>query len=89
MFWMHADGVRWYPDESPRLRGAQRRRQAKRRNARSIRQRLGPRCGWASFRGWFGWPRFEGSYAFRRAHLALRDATSLSLAKAQQTELPN
>jgi len=40
MFWMHADGVRWHPDETPRLRGDQERRQPKGRNAPRIRERL-------------------------------------------------
>jgi hypothetical protein len=89
MFWVHAHGMSWHADKAPRLGRAQERRQAKGRNARRIRERLRSPYSFASFRGWFGWPRFKWRYALRRAHLALRDSTTLSLAKAQQTELPN
>jgi hypothetical protein len=89
MFWMHADGVRWHADETTRLGGYQERRQPKGRNARRIRERLRSQHRFASFRGWFGRPRFKWNYALRRAHLALSDDTLLSLATAQQTELPN
>src|SRR5437016_7758576 len=89
MFRMYAYGVRRHTEETPRLRGTHERRQAKGKNAGRIRQRLWSHRRFASFRGWFGRPGFKWSCAFRRAHLVLRDATSLLLATAQQTDLPN
>src|SRR6266581_3442361 len=89
VFRMHAYGVRRYPDETPRLRRDQKRCHAKGRYARRIRQRLRPQRSFASLRGWLDWPRFKRSYTIRRAHEALRDATSLSQAMAQQTKPQN
>jgi hypothetical protein len=88
MFWMNTHGVGGHADETPRLRRAQERRQAKRRDARRIGERKRSKCSLARFRSWFGRPRFNWSCAFCGAHQALRDGTSLSLATAQQTELP-
>jgi hypothetical protein len=68
MFWMHAHGVRRHPDKSPRLRWAQKGRDAKGRDALQIRQRLRSRHNLARFSSWFGWPRFKWSCALRRAH---------------------
>ena len=84
MFWMHAHGVRWHADETPRKRGDQERRQPKDRNARRIPEWLRSQHRFASFRGWFGRPRFKWNYPLRRAHLALSDDTLLPLATAQQ-----
>jgi hypothetical protein len=89
MFRMHANGVRGHADETPRLQRDQKRRHAKRRNPRRYRQRLQPQHSLARFRRWLGRPRLKCSCAIRRTHLALEDATSLSLAMAHQTELPN
>jgi hypothetical protein len=76
VFWMDADGVRGHADKTPRLRWTQERRDAKGRDARKIRERLWSKDNFARFRGWFGRPRFEWSYALRRAHIALRDGTT-------------
>jgi len=89
MLWMNTDGMRWHADETPGLHGSQERRHAQHRHAQRLSDRLRSRQDAASFCGWFVWPRFKWDCAFRRAHLALRDAASLPLAMAQQTELPN
>ena len=89
MFRMDAHGMRGHPGETPRLSWTQERRDAKGRDARWIDERLWSKDRLARFRGWFGWPQFRWSCALRRAHITLRDATSLSLATAQQNELPN
>ena len=86
MFGKHAYGVRRHAEESSRLAGAQKWGQAQRRN---MRERLRYNRSVASFRGWFGKAQFKCSCGLRRAHLALRDAPSLSLATAQQPEPPN
>src|SRR3989441_773680 len=89
MLRMNTDGMRRHAYKTPGLRGSQERRHAQRRHAQRLSDRLRSRQNAASFCAWFVWPRFKWNCAFRRAHLALRDATSLSLAMAQQTELPN
>jgi hypothetical protein len=89
MLGMDAHGVCWHSDETARLRWTQERRYAKSRDVRQTRQRQGARHCLARFRGGFGRPGFEWSHALRRAHIALGDNTSLSLAMAQQTKLSN
>src|SRR5438552_18693315 len=86
MFGKHAYGVRRHAEESSRLAETQEGGQAQRRD---MRERLRYHRSVASFRGWFGKPQFKCSCRLRRAHLALRDAPPLSLATAQQPELPN
>jgi hypothetical protein len=88
VFGMDADGMRGNADETPRLSGTQKRSYAKGGNAREIRQRQGTRHRLARFRGRIGCP-LRWNYTFRRAQIALRDATARSLAKAQQTKLSN
>src|SRR5260370_35753037 len=89
MFRMNPNGVRGHADETPRLRRDQKRRHAKRRDPRRYRQRLQPQRRLVRFRCWLGLTRFKWNCAIRRAHIALRDATSLSLAMARQTKLSN
>lgn len=84
MLRMHTNGVRRHADETPRLGRRQKRRHAQRRNARHIRDWLRPWGRFFSFCGRFDWPRFERNYALRCAHIALRDATTLSVAMARQ-----
>ena len=89
MFGMYAYGVRWHTDEAARLRRSEERGDAQRRDARSIGQRLRSSCGFTSFRGGFFRPRFNWSCALRCAHQALRDGTTQTLARTQQTKRPN
>jgi hypothetical protein len=56
MFRMYAHGMRWHPDETPRLRRTQKRSQAKGRNTRYIRERLRANRSFAGLGGWFAWP---------------------------------
>ena len=88
MLWMYANGVCGHPDETARLGRYGKRHHAQCRDARHIRDGLGAQSRFARFRSEVSWPGFEWSYTFRRAHLALRDGTTLSLAMAQQTRLP-
>jgi len=83
---MYAYGVRRHPDESARLRGhsSEAREEPHARHLRNngcgppqVREPLQP--GLAAIFNW--------NDEFRRAHLPLRDATSLSLALAQQIGL--
>src|SRR5260370_14937572 len=85
LLWMHAHGVRRHPDKAPRLRRTQKRRQAQHREARHNWHQLRSGSGSASLFDRIVWPRFKWNYALRRPHQALRDATALSLASAQQT----
>ena len=87
VFWMNADGMRGHADEPARLCGAKEGREAQCGHSLRFRNRLWSCRRVAKFGVRFGWPRFEWSCALNGAHLTLRDDTSQSLAKAQQSEL--
>ena len=70
MLGMNAYGVRGNANEPAGLRRPKERNHAKRRAARRVGHHLGTGCSCASSLGRFGWPRFEWSCAFRRAHFA-------------------
>jgi hypothetical protein len=56
---VHAHGMRWYTNKTPRLGRAHKRRQAQRREARRIWNQLWPSCGFRGSFGRFVRPRFE------------------------------
>jgi len=85
--WMHAHGVRWHADETPRKRGTK--NGASRRQERAVHPRVVavptqvrelPRVVWGTI-------QMELPASSRSS--SPRDDASLSLATAQQTELPN
>ena len=76
MLGMNANGVGRHANKPTRLRWTKERRDAKGRDTREIGKRSWSKDSLARFRGWFGRPQFGCSYALRRAHIALRDATA-------------
>jgi hypothetical protein len=81
---MDADSVCWDSNESAGMRRSEKRGHAKSGNARGIENGLRSDYRFARLYGGFGRPRFQWIYALGRAHAALRDATSQSLATSQQ-----